>query len=51
VYLAPAKALVQEKAAEWTHKFGRTLNLSIQEVTGKQEIFFFITKTVSAKES
>ncbi|KAG7669274.1 putative DExH-box ATP-dependent RNA helicase DExH17 [Nannochloris sp. 'desiccata'] len=34
VYLAPAKALVQEKAAEWTQKFGRTLGLSIKEVTG-----------------
>jgi replicative superfamily II helicase len=43
VYLAPAKALVQEKAAEWTQRFGRTLNLSIQEVTGKKKKVIFVS--------
>jgi len=33
VYLAPAKALVQEKVREWQGRFG-TLGLTIKEVTG-----------------
>ena len=28
---------MQEKVTEWTAKFGRTLGLSIKEVTGKKE--------------
>ena len=34
IYLAPAKALVQEKVREWTARFG-ALGLTIREVTGK----------------
>jgi ATP-dependent DNA helicase HFM1/MER3 len=34
VYLAPAKALVQEKVQEWTARFGGALGLAVKEVTG-----------------
>lgn len=34
VYLAPAKALVQEKVREWQERFSGTLGLTIKEVTG-----------------
>jgi replicative superfamily II helicase len=49
VYLAPAKALVQEKAAEWTQKFGRALNLSIKEVTGKTYVCNYFVSTLPAE--
>ena len=34
VYLAPARALVQEKARDWGERFGKALGLVVQEMTG-----------------
>lgn len=34
IYLAPAKALVQEKVREWKERFGNTLGLTVKEVSG-----------------
>ncbi|KAJ7560178.1 hypothetical protein O6H91_04G117200 [Diphasiastrum complanatum] len=38
VYIAPTKALVQEKVREWKRKFGQTLGLNCQELTGDTDI-------------
>lgn len=37
IYVAPIKALVQEKAKGWKTRFGSTLGLVVQEVTGDTE--------------
>ena len=34
LYVAPSRALVQEKVRDWGRRFGGTLGLSVQEVTG-----------------
>lgn len=39
MYIAPLKALVQEKHRDWSNKFGRSLNLKCQELTGDTEVF------------
>ena len=36
-YLAPAKALVQEKVREWQQRFGSTLGFTVKEVTGRAQ--------------
>ncbi|GAQ86596.1 DNA/RNA helicase MER3/SLH1 [Klebsormidium nitens] len=38
VYIAPMKALVQEKLAEWEEKFGGRLGLCCRELTGDSDI-------------
>ena len=38
VYIAPLKALVQEKHRDWSKKFGQTLNMKCQELTGDTEL-------------
>ncbi|CAM6091547.1 unnamed protein product [Calypogeia fissa] len=38
VYIAPMKALVQEKSREWKEKFGHGLGLVCQELTGDSDI-------------
>ncbi|KAJ3671463.1 hypothetical protein LUZ60_007542 [Juncus effusus] len=40
IYIAPAKALVQEKVRDWTKKFG-SLNINCLEMTGDNEFFNF----------
>ncbi|KAK9810502.1 hypothetical protein WJX72_011853 [[Myrmecia] bisecta] len=37
IYLAPIRALVQEKAQEWSVKFGERLGLSCKEMTGDSD--------------
>ncbi len=34
IYLAPSRALVQEKVRDWGERFGRTLGVTVREVTG-----------------
>ncbi|KAH9319131.1 hypothetical protein KI387_020900, partial [Taxus chinensis] len=39
IYIAPSKALVQEKLRSWKHKFGQSLGVKCIELTGDSEAY------------
>eukprot|EP00899_Mesostigma_viride_P027853 jgi/Mesvir1/8252/Mv12524-RA.2 len=48
VYIAPAKALVQQKTREWSESFGNALGLSVKELTGDNDIHASLSDFITA---